>query len=92
MQSSEMCGYSPPAAMDRRDYFAAHAPPLPKVIADAWEEHLKFDEPDAMRMPWNEFVLQQMAVQEARWRRVYADRLIQEMDRKVEREVEEASQ
>lgn len=77
-----LCGYTPPSMLDRRDYLAAHAPPLPRNIAIAWERHVAMDTPDAMKMPWNEYVMNQLAVQEARWRRIFADQMIQELDRK----------
>lgn len=80
--------YESREAVDRRDYFAAHAPYLPRIIADSWERHVATDEPDAMTMPWNEWVMEKLAVQEARWRRVFADRLIKELDRKIERQTD----
>lgn len=70
-------------AMDRRDYLAANAPPLPRNIAIAWERHVAMDTPDAMKMPWSEYVMNQLAVQEARWRRICADQMIRELDRKI---------
>lgn len=62
--------------MSIRDYFIAHAPPLPAFVINAYIESVKINEPEAVRLPWNEFLLKKLAVQEARWREQYADELL----------------
>jgi hypothetical protein len=73
---------TPVELIDRRDFFVAHAPPLPPVVYAAYVEHLQQEDPDAMNLPWNEGVLRAIARQEARWRSVFADEMIRELDRK----------
>lgn len=74
---------TPVELIDRRDFFVAHAPPLPPVVYAAYVEHLQQEDPDAINLPWNEGVLRSLATQEARWRRVFADEMIRELERKL---------
>lgn len=64
------------AGLSLRDYFAAHAPPVPTIAAEAYLDSLKINEPEAMEIPWNGWVLERLAVQERRWRYAYADAMI----------------
>lgn len=67
----------------RRELFAAHAPPVPSVVIDAYISQLQLDEPEEMKIPWNAVTLRALAKQEARWRRVFAEEMIKELERTV---------
>lgn len=62
-----------------RNYFAAHAPPLPDEIRAAYIESLRLNEPEAMCLPWNEYTFRKLVMQEARWRVAYADAMLYEL-------------
>ena len=79
-------GYSPETSgpgtgsgpgMTLRDYFAAHAPPMPAIAICAYIKCLKTNEPELSDLPWNEWMLKQLANQERRWRYTYADQMIE---------------
>lgn len=62
--------------LSRREYFAAHAPPLPEEIRKAYWQSLTVNEPDAVKLPWNSYIMERLAAQERRWRYLYADEMI----------------
>ena len=68
-----------------RNYFVAHAPPLPDEVRTVYLESLRINEPEAMCLPWNEYTLGKLATQEARWRVAYADALIRELQKEPSR-------
>lgn len=68
--------YADSRGMTLRDYLMAHAPPMPALCINAYVEMLKFNEPEYLEVPWNEGLLNRLALQEARWRVAYADAVL----------------
>ena len=69
--------------MSLRDWFAGMAPPVPAVAAEGYLRCLKTNDAEAMEIPWNDFVLAQLARQEARWRGHFADAMLAERDKEA---------
>ncbi len=70
--------------MSLRDYFAAHAPPLPQFIAERFLEMKRTNEPEDWgpnAMPWGPSYLKEFAAQEARWRLAFADAMLAKQPR-----------
>lgn len=64
-----------------REYLIAHAPPMPAVVLEKYWELLRTNEPGHHDLPWNEFTLGKLAMQEARWRNAYADAILDQQER-----------
>lgn len=73
-QTSHASGFQ--LGLSLRDYFAAHAPPVPQFIQDDFVAMLRQDQMDDLTLSWNDGILHRMATLEKRWRDRYADAML----------------